>query len=289
MRSCVKLFFPLTPRRSLLTSSNACKSYYPRSVKESRPSLTARGVALARSQLPRPRTAEGDAEAEKRLYAGLQMRLVRLFRIGGGRLMAARTRFFDEETLRAMIDGVKQVVIVGAGYDGRALRFRQSGVRFLEVDHPATQADKRRRMESLGVALDHVTFVAVDLMTERIEHALPSAGYRRSEASLFLCEGLLLYLSKPAVQSLLVGLRSLAAPGSRLVLTNREGAAKAAWVPISARQLLLAAIGEPRRSTFELGETANLLHRAGLTVAREARQSRKDKTERLLIRSEYNE
>lgn len=250
----------------------------------SRPSLTAHGVALARSQLSRPRTAEGDADAEQRLYAGLQTGLVRAFRGGGGRGMAARTRFFDEETLGAVTDGVTQVVIVGAGYDGRALRFRQSGVRFFEIDHPVTQADKRRRMESLGVALDHVRFVPVDLMTERIEDLLPPAGHQCSEASLFLCEGLLLYLSKPAVERLLVGLRSLAAPRSRLVLTNREGApAGAMRLRVAAARLLFAAIGEPRRSAFEPGETAGLLDRAGWTVAREQRRSRKAGIERLLV------
>jgi methyltransferase (TIGR00027 family) len=198
--------------------------------------------------------------------------------------MVARTRFFDQETLRGMTRDVRQVVIVGAGYDGRPLRFRQSGVRFFEVDHPATQVDKRRRLESLGVPLDHIQFVPIDLMTDRIEHVLPPAGHRRSEASLFLCEGLLLYLSKPAVESLLAGLRSLAAPDSRLVLTSREGISTVAtWFLTSARQLLYAAIGEPRRSAFRPGETASLLNRAGWTIAREQHRWTRAGNDRLLI------
>ena len=58
--------------------------------------------------------------------------------------LAARTRFFDEQVLAALDRGIRQVVIAGAGYDDRALRFRSPGVRYFELDHPATQADKRR-------------------------------------------------------------------------------------------------------------------------------------------------
>jgi methyltransferase (TIGR00027 family) len=253
-------------------------------MKESRPSITARSVALARLQLSRPRAPDGDVDAEARLYAGLKAGFPWSLPIARGRWMAGRTRFFDDETLRAVTNGVTQVVIVGAGYDGRALRFRQPGVRFLEVDHPATQADKRRRMEGLGVPLDHVRFVPIDLMTERVEHVLPAAGYRPAEASLFLCEGLLLYLSMAAVSALLAGLRLLAAQGSRLLLTGREGAPTTkARLLAGMRRPLLAVIGEPRLSAFEPGETARLLDHAGWTVVREERRSTKSGNARLLI------
>jgi methyltransferase (TIGR00027 family) len=251
-------------------------------MKDGRPSLTARSVALARSQLPRPQTPEGDPEAERRLYVSLQMPLIRPRRLIH-RWMAARTGFFDAETLQAVTSGITQVVIVGAGYDGRALRFRRPGVRFFEVDHPSTQVDKRQRVEALDVALDHLTFVPVDLMSERIEGALSSAGHRREQATLFLCEGLLLYLSKSIVESLLAGLRVLAAPGSRLVLTCQETArAGSARLRRLAGRLFLAAIGEPRRSVFELGEMACLLDRSGWAIAREVRRSARG-VDRLLI------
>jgi methyltransferase (TIGR00027 family) len=253
-------------------------------VKEGRPSFTARTVALARSQLSRPQTPEGDPEAERRLYAGLQMPLIWPLRRGAGLRMAARTGFFDAETLQAVTSGTIQVVIVGAGYDGRALRFRRPDVRFFEVDHPATQVDKRRRVEALGVALDHVSFVAVDLMSEGIEEALSEAGHRREKASLFLCEGLLLYLSRPVVENLLTGLRALAAPGSRLVLTCRETAPAGAALPhVLAWRLFLAAVGEPRRSRFEPGEMARLLDRSGWKVAREVRRSTREGSDRILV------
>ena len=57
---------------------------------------------------------------------------------------------------------VDQVVIGAAGYDGRALRYAKPGVRWFEVDHPATQQDKRERLERLGLAAGQVRFVPAD-------------------------------------------------------------------------------------------------------------------------------
>jgi hypothetical protein len=69
-----------------------------------------------------------------------------------GPSIIARTRFFDGRVLAAISAGTGQVVILGAGYDDRALRFRSPGVRFFELDHPATQADKARRLRALRAA-----------------------------------------------------------------------------------------------------------------------------------------
>ena len=59
--------------------------------------------------------------------------------------LAARTCFFDDAVTAALDANVQQVVIVGAGYDSRAWRLARPGARFFEVDHPATQRDKRTR------------------------------------------------------------------------------------------------------------------------------------------------
>ena len=196
--------------------------------------------------------------------------------------MAERTAFIDEETLRAIEAGIAQVVIVGAGYDGRVLRFRTPGVRFFEVDHPATQADKRRRLGDLGVPLDHVRFVPINLISEQLEDVLSKTDHRREDASLFLCEGLIRYLPKACVERLFASLRTLAAPGSKLILNSREY-----LVPIrlSIRRLFLSFLGEPIRSTFAIGETNRLLYRAGWKITREVRRAA-DKTERILVAAE---
>src|SRR5580658_7908589 len=109
-----------------------------------RPSVTARWVAAHRSRLgrTRPSTPGGDAEGElalDRAVAG-----VFALPVGQPTGMAERTRFVDNEVAHALGQGVEQIVLLGAGYDGRALRFGGGRGAWFEVDLPRTQADKRR-------------------------------------------------------------------------------------------------------------------------------------------------
>ncbi len=229
-------------------------------------------MALARSGVERAQAPGGDPEAEERLYAGLRTPILWPVGVSLRSWLGARTRFFDAATLAAIEAGVEQVVIVGAGYDGRALRFRQPGVRFFEVDHPTTQGDKRRRVERLGIAADGISYVAHDLTHGGLSEALAPAGHDAARPSLFICEGLLLYLARPVAEELMRGLRGCAGPGSRLALSAHERNPEAGPVGrarTAAQRALLAAIREPRRSLFEPGELSGLLERAGWSVVDE--------------------
>lgn len=128
--------------------------------------------------------------------------------------LAARTRFFDDAVTSALDANVGQVVIVGAGYDSRAWRLGRPAVRFFEVDHPATQRDKRARAPR-GEA---PTFVPADLRTDRLVDALPAAGYEAAKSVVYVVEGLTMYLSEDDVRTLFIDLAVLAAPGSRLAV-----------------------------------------------------------------------
>jgi methyltransferase (TIGR00027 family) len=203
-----------------------------------RPSMTALGVALARARLDRPTVDTGDATADRTLAEGLladapdEVRSRARARgvLGGtadaaeawkvfGTWITARTTFFDDAVLRAIDAGCRQVVILGAGYDARACRFRTPGVRFFEVDHPATQADKRRRLDELGIASDDVTFVAADFIEDDLDAALDTGGHQRVEPTTFLLEGVLRYLPEPAFRGLLATIAGRAAPGSELAVS----------------------------------------------------------------------
>lgn len=197
------------------------------------PSRTARGVAVVRSLLERPSWPTGDAAADDRLTLELiggrpteeDARNLR----GSGRLFAwveARTAFFDRVLTAALDDGVDQVVVLGAGYDGRALRFRTPGVTFFEVDHPATQADKRARLAAAGASTEGITFVSADFTRPGLGEALARAGHDTTRRTLSLCEGVLRYLPESAVRELLGVIAARSAPGSRLATTisTRESA-----------------------------------------------------------------
>ncbi len=140
--------------------------------------------------------------------------------------IVTRTCFFDEQVLEAVSTGVRQIVICGAGYDDRALRFRATGVQFFELDHPATQADKVRRLRDMRADMQGLTLIPVDFRHDDSIELLRAFGHAPSQPTLFVCEGLLAYLDRQTTLRLLMGLRSVAASGSTLAASlavHREG------------------------------------------------------------------
>ena len=155
-----------------------------------RPSRTSQLVALTRANLDRPHTPDGDPDAQRRLCAGMRPPPDGWLRPD----LAARTRFFDEQVLSAIAANVGQIVILGAGYDDRALRFRSPAVRYFELDHPATQADKAGRLLTLETETDRLVLAPADFREDDVAVVLAAAGHDASTPSLFICEGLLVYL-----------------------------------------------------------------------------------------------
>ena len=180
---------------------------------------------MTRARFDRPYTPGGDPGAQRRLCRGMPPASV-----GGHEAsLVARTRFFDERVLGALSAGTGQVVLLGAGYDDRALRFRSPGVRFFELDHPATQSDKARRLRALRAVKPGSggpTLAPADFRNDDVAGVLEASGHDAGRPTLFLCEGLLVYLDQPTCVRLLGGLRARAAAGSELaasLATHREG------------------------------------------------------------------
>ncbi len=231
---------------------------------ESGPSWTARRVAAHRLDFTRVPAPYGDAAADEALAGDVAGEL----RITEGRMheyLAARTAFFDRIVVGALDGGVRQVVIGGAGYDGRALRYAKRGVRWFEVDHPATQADKRERLNRLGLAATHVQFVPADFAADPVVDLLLAAGLDANEPGLFLLEGVAVYLEQAVVDAVLDQFRQVAGAGSRLAISvslsgesDRVGRAEF--------RASVAAKGEPARSGFAADEAEGILARAGWLV-----------------------
>ena len=129
--------------------------------------------------------------------------------------LAARTVFFDSFVADEIDRGVTQIIVVGAGYDARAWRFARPGVTFYEVDHPATQAAKRKVAPPSSPAVD-VRFVPADLVVDDVNSALLAAGFDTSAPCHVLVEGVTMYLDEEAVIALWHGLARVSAPGSTL-------------------------------------------------------------------------
>ncbi len=229
------------------------------------PSRTSQAVALTRATIDRPTSAEGSADAQRLLCEGMGFTPPPWLLPS----IEARTRFVDGQVQDAIAGGVRQVVICGAGYDDRALRFRADGVRFFELDHPDTQADKARRLRAIGGEAA-VTLAAVDFRTEDVGAILAGCGHDAQQPTLFICEGLLVYLDEQTCHRLLAGLAACAPPGSRLavsIATHADGR-DSAQVVASANARRRAAAAEPWRTILPAGQHLDLLARAGWTVSR---------------------
>lgn len=227
-------------------------------------SRTGQAVALARARLDRPYTPDGDPSAQRRLCAGMPPVATEAIAAH----VAARTRFFDGEVLRALGEDVEQVVICGAGYDDRALRFRSAGVRFFELDHPVTQDDKRRHLEAMAADTTGLLLLAADFGTDDVADLLAAGGHDAHCSSLFACEGLLVYLEPATCHGLLAGLRSRAAPGSRLAasLAVHADGLDSAGVAAVANARRLSGVTEPWRTILPLDDHVRLLAAAGWQV-----------------------
>jgi methyltransferase (TIGR00027 family) len=232
--------------------------------------VTARWVAAHRLRLERtrPSTPGADVAAERNLYRAVRGG----FGVPLGRptAMAERTRFVDAEVAAAIGRGVDQMVLLGAGYDGRALRFGGGFTRWFEVDLAQTQADKRQRLAGLGTEPDGVTYIAANLMADDVGAALEAAGHRAVRPSLFVCEGLFAYLTLEATAILCQHLRARAPTDSVLVATFLvlpADPARGRAGRLVTDQLLRMA-GEPRRSEFRPDDPEKLMAVTGWRIVR---------------------
>jgi methyltransferase (TIGR00027 family) len=239
------------------------------------PSQTARGAAAYRAV---HQTHEGgvifrdpfavkilDEEtraALDQIVADPAQRLMRLF-------ITARSRFSEDTLAASVARGVRQVVVLGAGLDTFSLRnpFAEEGVRVFEVDHPATQAWKRERLEQAGIALPNsLTFAPVDFERQHLADGLANAGFDRNRPAFFQWLGVVPYLTHEAISSTLDYIATI--PASAVVFDytepfeNHTPERRANLMATAERA---AARGKPWLSFFNPGELSTLLRDKGFT------------------------
>jgi methyltransferase (TIGR00027 family) len=131
----------------------------------------------------------------------------------------ARTRYFDDVLLQQTRTGLDQVVILGAGFDSRSLRFADAlrATRVFEVDIPAVLA--LRASQLLGDQKSSVSSIAVpiDFEHEDLGEALRAHGYVSTARTFFLWEGVSYYLPEPAVRAVLQLVASQSGPASSML------------------------------------------------------------------------
>jgi methyltransferase (TIGR00027 family) len=171
------------------------------------------------------------------------------------------------------------VVILGAGFDSRAYRFRQAypKLRFFEVDLPKTSALKRARLtEVLGSVPDYVRYAPIDFDKQKLGDVLPPLGYDRRQKTLFIFEGVTMYVAEAGNGATLDFMRANSAPGSlvvydyllRDVIEGRyEGHVAAKYITEQ-----VAKRGEPFVTGWTPAEAAAFAQKHGLKVVEDVGQ-----------------
>ena len=174
-------------------------------------------------------------------------------------LMVARTVAIDADLRNA---AVPQVVILGAGLDGRAWRMRELSMAVVyEVDHPDSQQQKLRRIAPLTLEAREVRFVPLDFRHGDLAQALEAAGHNPHVPTAWVWEGVVMYLNRAEIEMTLKTIEARSVPGSRLIVAYHQPALMLLLLAIIVRRL-----GEPIRTVLTPQQMRNLLARYGFST-----------------------
>jgi methyltransferase (TIGR00027 family) len=199
-------------------------------MRDNQSSVTAVGIAIARaveSERPSDERICYDPYA-RQFVSGWMFYLLGFFIKSGyaelrgpgvhGFLMA-RERYIDDVLQDYLSQSLEQLVVLGAGYDSRAYRFDLADkVRCFEVDYPVTQAEKMKTVRRVfGEIPAQVTYVPVDFNTQSLSERLIESGYDPNRVSLFIWQGVTMYLKQAGVDATLDFVLRNSAAGSGIV------------------------------------------------------------------------
>lgn len=190
---------------------------------------------------------------------------------GSYEYVVARTKYIDS-IFHDLDESFKQVLILGAGFDSRALRFQAelAGTIIYEVDALATQEAKVKQYEKVHITIPkNLKFVAIDFEKEDLGKKMIDVGFRVGFKNLFLLEGLIMYLDTPSVDSIFSLIGEQAAEESLVVFDY-------VYAPVirgekeyyGGRELAkqVAKAAEPWTFGIEDGQLDSFLSKYGLAV-----------------------
>jgi len=204
-------------------------------MKKGKPSATAEGnAALRAAELLRPKEERVCEDWFARRFVGLRFGIIVRSRLlarialwyaerilpGAFNSLVVRTRYIDDYLKQCIAGGIEQLVILGAGYDSRAYRFDElkPKVRVFEVDHPNTQKAKMQKVKKIfGSLPSHVTYVSLDLDEKKLGEGLLESGYNKDKKTLFIWEGVTVYLTPEAIDETLAFVAENSGKGSSII------------------------------------------------------------------------
>lgn len=187
-------------------------------------------------------------------------------------LVVSRARYTEDSLEQAIKRGVKQCVILGAGMDTFAFRRKElmKRVEVCEVDHPATQHFKRRRLAELGWNIPaNLHFAPIDFAHDNLVSVLKNLSFDPQALSFFSWQGVTYYLTRDEVFTTLRTIADIAFAGSIVIFDYLDNDA---FVPgnVSPRVLGMQRgaqqVGEPMKAGFEPIALAEELAGLGLRL-----------------------
>ena len=181
--------------------------------------------------------------------------------------MQVRTRVLDDAVRAFVAGGGRQVVLLGAGFDCRALRLPElADAHVFEVDHPATQGHKLATLEAIGVTspAEYVTWDFETRPLDELPEALADAGHEPAEPTLTIWEGVTMYLTEPAIDASIRAISDYSSPGSQLAMTYfARSRLKKPSIATRIVQAAVSRIGEPWTWGWAPGELPGYLEDRG--------------------------
>ncbi len=132
----------------------------------------------------------------------------------------ARTKFIDTEFKNTLAEGFEQILIFGAGFDSRAIRFHTiaKDTKIFELDVPVTQNAKIERFREKGVITpENLVLIPINFEKQSIGDRLKESGFETNKKSLFILEGLTMYLQPEAVDQIFKIIQGYSGSGSKIV------------------------------------------------------------------------
>jgi methyltransferase (TIGR00027 family) len=177
--------------------------------------------------------------------------------------LVVRSRIAEDTLADAVACGVRQYVVLGAGLDTFALRNPYPDLRVFEVDHPKTQAWKRKRLRDEGLRpTQPPVFVPVDFEHQQLDTELHTAGLAPDQPTFFSWLGVVPYLERPAIRATLASIARFAGVSGGVVFDfgRRPRAFDiVSWLFLLRRARKLARLGEPFRTYLDPAEATKEL------------------------------
>lgn len=193
-------------------------------------------------------------------HAARRLTFLRNSMLGLGEHLALRTRLIDDAVDAAVANGARNLVIVGAGLDARAHRLTSlAACDVFEVDFPSTQQFKRERARDLPVCAKTLHYVPCDFERTDLDQALLGAGFDARTPSIWIWEGVTMYLTQALVAHSLDLMARLSADKSRLIASYLTPFPPTRKVLTALGLSVLGAVSEPVRSWFEIEAMSSML------------------------------